>query len=86
MHQRATAIAQPTPLPGSFDLRPTEPRIAAVSVSDAGEVLSQEEVLERLGLAGSEFARGIFERCGVVRRHLDLSEDFLARSVAGARE
>ena len=83
MHQRATAIAQPAPLPGSFDLRPTEPRIAAVSVSDAGEVLSQEEVLERLGLADSEFARGIFERCGVVRRHLDLSEDFLARPLQG---
>ncbi|HTY97105.1 MAG TPA: 3-oxoacyl-[acyl-carrier-protein] synthase III C-terminal domain-containing protein [Solirubrobacteraceae bacterium] len=81
--QRATAIAQPAPLARTFDLRPTDPRIAAVSVSDDGEVLSQEEVLERLGLADSEFARGIFERCGVLRRHLNLTDDFLARPLQG---
>ena len=46
-------------------------------------MLSQEEVLERLGLADSEFARGIFERCGVHRRRLDLGPDFLARPLQG---
>ena len=59
------------------------PRIAGLAVSDAETVLSQEQVLERLGLTGNEFAEGIFERCGVKRRHLDLSEDFLGRTLQG---
>jgi alkylresorcinol/alkylpyrone synthase len=46
-------------------------------------VLSQEQVLERLGLKGDEFAEGIFSRCGVKRRHLNLSEDFLGRTLQG---
>jgi len=63
--------------------RRTGPRIAGLAVSDAETVLSQEQVLERLGLTGNEFAEGIFERCGVKRRHLDLSEDFLGRTLQG---
>jgi alkylresorcinol/alkylpyrone synthase len=57
------------------------PRIAALAVSDPETSLSQREVLERLGLAGDEFAEGIFERCGVRRRHLDLSPEFLAATL-----
>ncbi len=57
------------------------PRIAAIAVSDSETVLSQDQVLDRLGLKGNEFAEGIFERCGVRRRHLDLSGDFLARTL-----
>ncbi len=64
-------------------VRRAGPRIAALAVSDSAEVLSQEQVLARLGLNGDEFATGIFERCGVERRHLDLSEDFLARTLQG---
>lgn len=53
------------------------PRIAGLAVADAQTSLSQREVLERLGLAGDEFAERIFARCGVQRRHLTISEDFL---------
>jgi len=59
------------------------PRIAGIAVSDSPEVFSQEQVLDRLGLKGNEFAEGIFERCGVKRRHLDLSPDFLGRTLQG---
>jgi predicted naringenin-chalcone synthase len=61
----------------------TGPRIAAIATSDSQEVFSQAQVLDRLGLKGNEFAEGIFERSGVKRRHLDLSPDFLARTLQG---
>jgi alkylresorcinol/alkylpyrone synthase len=57
------------------------PRIAALAVADSETVLSQAQVLERLGLAGDEFAEGIFARCGVQRRHLELSDELLARGL-----
>jgi alkylresorcinol/alkylpyrone synthase len=63
--------------------RRTGTRIAGLAVSDADTVYSQREVLDRLGMSGNEFAEGIFERCGVHQRHLDLSEDFLARTLQG---
>src|SRR5205823_2911562 len=44
---------------------------------------SQQEVLERLGLAGNAFAEGIFERCGVDRRGLELSESFMSSTLQG---
>lgn len=58
-------------------------RIAAIAVSHPEEVLTQEQVLERLGLKGDEFAERIFARSGVKRRHLDLSEDFLGKTLQG---
>jgi alkylresorcinol/alkylpyrone synthase len=61
--------------------RPSGPRIAALAVSDSEHALSQAQVLARLGLAGDEFAEGIFARCGVQRRHLELDEDFLAQGL-----
>jgi predicted naringenin-chalcone synthase len=63
--------------------RRSGPRIAALATSDSHELLSQRQVLDRLGLAGDEFAEGIFERCGVNRRHLELSDEFLDRSLQG---
>jgi predicted naringenin-chalcone synthase len=45
--------------------------------------LTQREVLCRLGLEGEEFAERIFASCGVERRHLNLSQDFLARTLQG---
>ena len=49
------------------------PRIAALdAVGLRARVLTQQQVLERLGLEGDEFAEGIFARCGVKRRHLNL--------------
>jgi predicted naringenin-chalcone synthase len=61
----------------------TGPRISGLAVSDGESVLTQEEVLERLGLRGDEFAEGIFARCGVKRRHLELDDAFLARTLQG---
>ncbi len=46
-------------------------------------MFSQAQVLDRLGLAGDEFAERIFARCGVQHRHLELSEDFLALTLQG---
>ncbi len=63
--------------------RRTGTRIAGLAVSDSPEVFSQREVLDRLGLAGDEFAERIFARCGVERRHLELSEDFLSLTLQG---
>jgi alkylresorcinol/alkylpyrone synthase len=62
---------------------PLVPRIAALSTADAPETLSQAQVLERLGLTGDEFAEGIFARCGVQRRHLQLDDEFAALSLQG---
>jgi predicted naringenin-chalcone synthase len=59
------------------------PRVAALAVSDSHELLSQRQVLDRLGLDGDDFAEGIFERCGVSRRHLELSDEFLDLSLQG---
>jgi predicted naringenin-chalcone synthase len=61
----------------------TGPRIAGLAVSDGEHVLSQDEVLDRLGLRGDEFAEGIFARCGVKQRHLELGDDFLGRDLQG---
>jgi predicted naringenin-chalcone synthase len=58
-------------------------RIAALAVSNSDVSFDQAEVLERLGLTGDEFAEGIFERCGVKRRHLNLEDDFLALTLQG---
>jgi alkylresorcinol/alkylpyrone synthase len=61
--------------------RRTGPRISGLAVSDSETVLSQQQVLERLGLVGNEFAERIFKRSGVERRHLHLDSDFLARTL-----
>ncbi len=61
----------------------TGPRIAGLAVSDGEHVLSQDQVLDRLGLRGNEFAEGIFARCGVKQRHLQLDDDFLGRDLQG---
>jgi alkylresorcinol/alkylpyrone synthase len=56
-------------------------RIAGLTVSDSDAVLTQPQVLDRLGLTGDEFAEGIFARCGVKRRHLNLEDEFLDRTL-----
>ena len=38
---------------------------------------TQDETLDRLGLSDDAFARGVFDRCGVQRRHLNLDQGFL---------
>jgi alkylresorcinol/alkylpyrone synthase len=61
--------------------RQAGPRIAALAVSDSETVLTQEQVLDRLDLSDSEFATRIFARSGVERRHLELSDEFLASTL-----
>ena len=78
----ATALRRPTSLRRHPVYR-VGPRIAAVAVSNSETTVSQEQVLDGLGLRGDEFAEGIFERCGVKSRHLDLCEQFMARSLPG---
>jgi predicted naringenin-chalcone synthase len=58
-------------------------QISGLAFSDSPTALSQEQALAGLGLAGNAFAEGIFERCGVERRHLDLSEPFFGRTLQG---
>ena len=76
---RPTATVEP---PAGGPLA-TGPRISGLTVSDSDSVLSQDQVLDRLGLRGDEFAEGIFARCGVKQRHLELDDDFLARTLQG---
>ena len=80
---RPTRAALARPARAATRLRPAGPRIAGLAVADAPQTYSQEEVLERLGLSGDEFAEGIFARCGVQRRHLELSDEFLDRTLQG---
>ena len=61
-------------------------RIAGLTVSDSDMAFTQREALSRLGLEGNAFAEGIFERCGVKRRHLNLDEDFQGRTLQGRTE
>jgi predicted naringenin-chalcone synthase len=63
--------------------RGSGPRIAGLAVSDSEETLTQRQVLDRLGLTGDEFAERIFAHSRIERRHLNLSDDFLARTSQG---
>src|ERR1700691_4112621 len=76
----ATVLTEPLSITRRTAPR-TGTRIAGVAVSDTAEALSQEQVLERLGLSGDEFAERIFARSGVKQRHLNLSDDFLGRTL-----
>jgi alkylresorcinol/alkylpyrone synthase len=57
------------------------PRVSAIACSSPTRSYSQREVLALLGLEGDEFAEGIFERCGVSRRQLELGEEALATNL-----
>lgn len=71
------------PVRRASEPRAAGPRIAGLAVADAPQTYSQEQVLERLGLRGDEFAEGVFARCGVQRRHLQLSDEFLDLTLQG---
>jgi alkylresorcinol/alkylpyrone synthase len=61
--------------------RATLPRIAGLALAHPDTAYTQEQALERLGLAQDEFARRIFASCGVQSRRLRLDDDFLDRTV-----
>jgi predicted naringenin-chalcone synthase len=53
------------------------PTLAGLAVLGPQDSTTQQQALERLGLAGDQFAERIFARSGVERRRLNLEEDFL---------
>ncbi|MFZ1153457.1 MAG: 3-oxoacyl-[acyl-carrier-protein] synthase III C-terminal domain-containing protein [Solirubrobacteraceae bacterium] len=75
-----SSLEQPLPWEGpSVGL----PRISRIALVDPATSFTQEEVLGLLGLSDDEFARRIFSRCGVRRRHLKLTHELLATTVQG---
>ncbi len=63
------------------------PRLAGLAVLDTpARSTTQQEALDRLGLADDEFAQGIFARSGVHRRELVLDEAFLEANLQGRTE
>jgi alkylresorcinol/alkylpyrone synthase len=87
MTPSGAALRQPAALPSIDRTRPrrerAQARIAGLQVCDGEASYTQEEVLARLGLLGDASAEGVFARCGVRRRHLNLDADFLARTLQG---
>ncbi|HSZ70938.1 MAG TPA: 3-oxoacyl-[acyl-carrier-protein] synthase III C-terminal domain-containing protein [Solirubrobacteraceae bacterium] len=75
-YARRAARARPRPTP-------IRARIGGLAVADSEATFTQDEVLVRLGLKGDEFAEGIFGRCGIERRHLNLTHDFLHDTMQG---
>ena len=60
------------------------PRLAALAALDTpARSVTQQQALEKLGLADDEFAQRIFARAGVQRRELVLDEAFLATNLQG---
>ena len=74
---KAIAAELPSFPPAFAESSATLPRIAALALAHPDTAYTQEQVLERLGLADDEFARRIFGRCGVRTRRLRLDDDFL---------
>lgn len=65
------------------DLPSGLPRIGRIALADPQTSFTQEDVLGLLGLSDDEFAQRIFSRCGVNRRNLTLTDEFLATTVQG---
>lgn len=63
-----------------------EVAIGGLACIDGSRELSQRQVLELLGLSGDPFAEGVFARCGVRSRRLDLDREMLADSLQGRTE
>jgi predicted naringenin-chalcone synthase len=76
----APAIAD---MPTSVAVSSAAPRISGLELADADTSFSQDEVLTLLDMKGDEFAERIFSRCGVQRRHLNLTGDVLERTLQG---
>jgi polyketide synthase Type III len=59
------------------------PHISRLALAGPETSFSQSDVLGLLGLTDDEFAQRIFSRCGVQRRSLTLTDEFLATTVQG---
>jgi predicted naringenin-chalcone synthase len=71
--RRATAPRRSGPLGVGRQLR-----IGGLALSDPPRSYSQREILGLLGMSGDPFAEGVFDRCAVQRRQLELGEAALA--------
>ncbi|HLI31722.1 MAG TPA: sulfotransferase [Solirubrobacteraceae bacterium] len=80
---RARVASGGEPAAGAGMQRRPSVRIGALACVDGPRELSQQEVLDLLGLRGEAFAEGVFARCGVQRRCLDLDAAMLGRSLQG---
>jgi len=56
-------------------------RVNDIAVANPPSSYTQDEMLDMLGLAQDEFAQMIFARCGVERRHFELTPDTLATTL-----
>ena len=56
-------------------------RVSEIAVANPASSYTQEEMLALLGLAEDQFAQTIFARCGVERRHFELTPDTLATTL-----
>jgi predicted naringenin-chalcone synthase len=65
------------------DRSPRLPHISRLALAGPETSFTQEDVLGLLGLSDDEFAQRIFSRCGVQRRRLTLTDEFLATTVQG---
>jgi predicted naringenin-chalcone synthase len=63
--------------------RASHARISRLALAHPEGSFTQDEVLALLGLSDDEFAQRIFSRCGVKRRRLTLTDEFLATTVQG---
>jgi polyketide synthase Type III len=57
------------------------PRVCGLALATPPTAFTQEQMLDLLGLAGDPFAEGVFARCGVRRRHLELSPAVLGTTL-----
>ena len=74
---------QAQPLPFWDERSPRLPYISRVALAGPETSFTQNDVLGLLGLSEDEFAQRIFSRCGVQRRRLTLTDEFLATTVQG---
>jgi len=56
-------------------------RVNDIAVANPADSYSQAEMLQLLGLAEDDFAQMIFDRCGVERRHFELTPEVLDKTL-----
>lgn len=56
-------------------------RVSEIAVANPESSYSQDEMLGMLGLEGDRFAETIFARCGVSRRHFELTPEILSSTL-----
>jgi alkylresorcinol/alkylpyrone synthase len=76
------ALAPVTPARGAAELG----RVCGLAVSTPATSFTQDELLTLLGLGADPFARTIFARSGVRKRHLELTPETLATTLQARTE